>query len=400
MTGKLILVLNSGSSSLKFAIIDPEQDAPLLIGIAERLGSANADFRMRWRNEEDKRQPCPDADHARVIDQLFQAMHEHGVDATDLTGVGHRVVHGGETFRDSATIDEQVIAKIEQCAKLAPLHNPVNLLGIKAIARKYPDLSQVAVFDTSFHQTLPDYAYTYALPYELYRAHGVRRYGFHGSSHRFVAGRAADLLGKPLKDCNFISVHLGNGCSATAIKGGVSVDTSMGLTPLEGLVMGSRCGDLDPGLILHLTQTLNYTPDQLSHMLNKESGLLGVSEVSNDMRELLRLSEEGHHQAALAIEIFCYRLAKMIAGYYLATAPLDAVIFTGGIGENAAPIRARACAWLKPLGVYMDEEANRRHGEENQRRISKDDSLNIMVVPTNEELLIARDTLALIRRRK
>ncbi|MBU6952572.1 acetate/propionate family kinase [Hahella sp. HN01] len=400
MTGKLILVLNSGSSSLKFAIIDPEQDAPLLTGIAERLGSAEANFRMRWRHEEDKRQPCPNADHGRVIDQLFQHMHEHDIDAKDLTGVGHRVVHGGETFRDSAIIDEQVIAQIEQCAKLAPLHNPVNLLGIKAIAQKYPNLNQVAVFDTSFHQTLPEYAYTYALPYELYREHGLRRYGFHGSSHRFVAGRAADLLGKSLNDCNFISAHLGNGCSAAAIKGGVSVDTSMGLTPLEGLVMGSRCGDLDPGLVLHLTQTLNYTPDQLSHLLNKESGLLGVSEVSNDMRELLRLSDEGHQQATLAIDIFCYRLAKTIAGYYLATAPLDAIIFTGGIGENAAPVRAKVCAWLKPLGVDMDDEANHRHGEESQGRISKDDTLNIMVVPTNEELLIARDTLALIRRNK
>ncbi|WLQ17283.1 acetate kinase [Hahella aquimaris] len=400
MTGKLILVLNSGSSSLKFAIIEPEQDAPLLTGIAERLSSAEANFRMRWRNEEDSRQPCPNADHGRIIDHLFQYMHEHGVDAADLTGVGHRVVHGGESFRDSAIIDEQVIAKIEQCAKLAPLHNPVNLLGIKAIARKYPNLPQVAVFDTSFHQTLPDYAYTYALPYELYREHGLRRYGFHGSSHRFVAGRAADLLGKSLNDCSFISAHLGNGCSAAAIKGGVSVDTSMGLTPLEGLVMGSRCGDLDPGLVLHLMQTLNYTPDQLSQLLNKESGLLGVSEVSNDMRELLRLGDEGHQQAALAIDIFCYRLAKTIAGYYLATAPLDAIIFTGGIGENAAPIRAKVCAWLKPLGVYLDEEANRRHGEDRKGRISKDDSLNIMVVPTNEELLIAQDTLALIRRRQ
>src|SRR5262245_18402612 len=333
-------------------------------------------------------------DHAAALRAIAATLHELSELEKSLVAIGHRVVHGGETFSVSSRINDQVISAIENCNHLAPLHNPANLLGIRTAQQLFPELPQVAVFDTAFHQTWPPKAYLYAVPYNSYTEHRIRRYGFHGTSHRYVTSRAAELLGIPLAECAFVSVHLGNGCSACAVLGGKSVDTTMGLTPLEGLVMGTRSGDVDPGLHSHLEDQLGWTLTHITEVLNSQSGLLGLSGLSNDMRELIAASTTGHERASLAVEVFCFRLAKAIAALFISLGRQGVVIFTGGIGENASSIRASVIHQLGLFGFVLDPERNAVHGSRSHGVITTDGERIAMVVPTDEELMIAQETLA------
>lgn len=386
----VVLVINCGSSSLKLALLEPESGKVLHSGLAERLGSARPELKL----DAEPSRPLPaGAEHGQVMHQLLAS---GAWDLGGLLAVGHRVVHGGEAFSDSVVLDAAAVAAIEECSPLAPLHNPANLLGIQAAREHLPGAVHVAVFDTAFHQTLPPKAFLYALPYELYESERVRRYGFHGTSHRYVAGEAARRLGRPLQDLALISAHLGNGCSACAILDGRSVDTSMGLTPLEGLVMGTRSGDVDPNLHDFLARRTGRSLSQTTELLNRQSGLLGLSGESNDMRTLLQAAERGHARAQLAIDVFCYRLAKGILGLCAALPRLDAVLFTGGIGEHAAGVRQAALEQLGVLGAVVDPAANQQHGRADGGRITSPDSrLQALVIPTNEELVIAREAARL-----
>jgi acetate kinase len=384
-----ILVLNSGSSSLKLALIEPGSGEVIAHALADRLHSSEPTLRF---GSEPKTALHANAGHADVLRDLLERL-----DGKRIRAVGHRVVHGGEAFSDSVVIDAGVIAKIRECAELAPLHNPANLLGIEAARTHFARLSHVAVFDTAFHQSLPPKAYVYALPYELYEQHKVRRYGFHGTSHRYVAEQAAHQLQRPFEELQLVTAHLGNGCSATAVKAGKSVDTSMGFTPLEGLVMGTRSGDLDPNLHLFLTERTGQSLREITDLFTRKSGLLGLSGSSNDMRTLLSASDRGDARAKLAIDVFTYRLAKTILALSAALDRLDAVIFTGGIGENAAPVRALTLEQLRVLGAEVDPELNATHGAGSGGRITRESSrLLALVVPTNEELVIARETARLV----
>jgi len=401
MSDQSILVINSGSSSIKFAVIRLNSHETIVSGIAERLGSDDARIVIDPpKKGTDKPEKvivhAPGCSYEQAMDKVLAELSIMDLHPKRLLGIGHRVVHGGESFRSSVIIDDLVEDKIEACAKLAPLHNPANLQGIRFMRKLYPHLQQVAVFDTAFHQTLPPKAFLYAIPYSLYQEQAIRRYGFHGTSHRFVAEQAAKLLNKPLEECFLISAHLGNGCSATAIAQGQSVDTTMGLTPLEGLVMGTRSGDVDPGLLIHLATSCGYTIDELNRLLNKESGLQGLSGLSNDMRALQEAAASGHELAQLAIEIFCYRLAKAIGGLAVALPRIDALIFTGGIGENSALVRTKVLDQLKILGFTLNETANGENGRNTEGRISGESGPTALVVPTNEELMIALDTANLI----
>lgn len=393
----LVLVLNCGSSSLKFAIIDPRCGRELVSGIGEALGQP--DCRVKWTlNGEKLAKNLPaKSDHRAVIQFLVgEILDQEPSLKSQLLAIGHRVVHGGEKFSHSVLIDAPVTEAIRECCALAPLHNPAALVGIEAAGNAFPELPQVAVFDTAFHQTIPRHAFIYALPYALYRDHGIRRYGMHGTSHRYVAARAAEMLNLAFNEANIISAHLGNGASITAIRDGKSVDTSMGLTPLEGLVMGTRSGDVDPGLLMHLGAHLDYSMKQLNELLNKQSGLLGISELSNDCRELEQAAETGHTGAILALEIFCYRLAKYIAAYYVPLIDVDALVFTGGIGENSSLIRDKVLTHLRGLGYRVDPERNlqARFGEEGG--IHMENTPAVLVIPTNEEWVIARDAAILV----
>jgi acetate kinase len=384
-----ILVLNSGSSSLKLSLIEPSSGEVLAHALADRLHSNEPSLRF---GAEPKTALRPNVGHADVLGDLLERL-----DAKRIHAVGHRVVHGGEEFSDSVLIDAGVITKIRECAALAPLHNPANLQGIEAARTHFPSLAHVAVFDTAFHQSLPPQAFVYALPYEFYERHRVRRYGFHGTSHRYVAEQAAQQLQRPLSELQLVTAHLGNGCSATAVKGGRSVDTSMGFTPLEGLVMGTRSGDLDPSLHLFLTERTGMSLRELTDVFTRKSGLLGLSGSSNDMRTLLAAAERGDTRAKLAIDVFTYRLAKTILGLSAALERFDALVFTGGIGENAAPVRALTLEQLRVLGAEVDAELNATHGAESGGRITQESSgLLALVVPTNEELVIARETARLV----
>ncbi|MGB0257823.1 MAG: acetate/propionate family kinase, partial [Coraliomargarita sp.] len=312
-----------------------------------------------------------------------------------VVAVGHRVVHGAEEFSGSVLVCDSVLAALERCSALAPLHNPANIAGIRAAQKVFPAIPQVAVFDTAFHQTLPKYAYLYAVPYDWYTEHGVRRYGFHGTSHRYVAGETARRLGKDLNDLSVVIAHLGNGCSACAVECGQSVDTTMGLSPLEGLVMGTRSGDIDPALTEFIANNLGWPLEKIMTALNKQSGLLGLSGKSNDMRTLVEAMEQGDERAALAIEVFAYRLAKSIMGLTAALSKLDAIVFTGGIGENSHKVRAKALAHLRVLNVQVDDALNVENGDATTGCISTESSIPCLVVPTNEELMIARETLSI-----
>lgn len=388
MQSGAILVLNSGSSSLKFAVIEPDSGDVVAHGIAQRLGSGEPTLQFGSKPE---RALGHGAAHAEALQAILAELKDVAIAA-----VGHRVVHGGEAFSDSVLLNDAVLNQIRACSELAPLHNPANVLGIEAARRAFTELAQVAVFDTAFHQTLPRAAYLYAIPYEYYEQHQVRRYGFHGTSHGYVAGVAARIIGRPLGSLELITAHLGNGASVCAVSGGHSVDTSMGFTPLEGVVMGTRSGDVDPNLHEFLAKHAQLDLHQITDMLNKKSGLLGLSGVSNDMRTLLALRAEGNDRARLAIEVFCYRLAKSILALCAGLSRLDALVFTGGIGEHAAEVRAQTLGHLRVLGAAVDEPLNRVHGAERGGRITSEAShLLSLVIPTNEELVIARETARL-----
>jgi len=393
MSARHILVINCGSSSIKFALISEEQDDPLLSGIAERLCSADAE--LRWQSGQDRQTlQIPNANHRQALEQLLPQVQQRA--AGMLSGIGHRVVHGGEHFTAAHLLDAPALAAIRAVSSLAPLHNPACLQGIEAALSLYPELPQVAVFDTAFHQSMPAQAFRYAVPEQMYREHGVRRYGFHGSSHRFVGRRAAELSGLPLNDSSWLVAHLGNGCSTCAIVNGQSRDTSMGLTPLEGVVMGTRSGDVDPGLHLYLGRKLGWSLQEIDSLLNKQSGLLGLSGLSNDMRTLEQARSEGHAGATLAIDVFCYRLAKSLAAMSCALPRLDGLIFTGGIGENSPLIRSKTVEHLALLNLAIDEQANARSVGGQFGEIQAGDHPRILVIPTNEERQIALDTLALL----
>ncbi|MGA0332980.1 MAG: acetate/propionate family kinase [Kiritimatiellia bacterium] len=386
-----ILVINCGSSSIKFALANPVSGEHVLSGLAEKLDSPDAS--LKWKGLDQGRRALGQAGHREALLGVVDLLQRLQL---SCSGVGHRVVHGGEKFSSSCLVTESSLSALRENSHLAPLHNPVNLLGIEAGMEAFPDLPQVMVFDTAFHQTMPRRAYLYALPYELYREQGIRRYGFHGTSHRYVCQEAAIRLERPLEELALVSAHLGNGCSATAVLGGESMDTTMGLTPLEGLVMGTRSGDIDPSLHEFLGNTLNLTLAEVSSLLNKQSGLLGLSGRSNDMRELLEAEAAGDERAAIAIQVFVYRLAKSIAGLVVALGRLDALIFTGGIGENSVPVRQRTLELLSFLNLTCDPELNRQHGQKNRGIISTGSSPCAMVIPTDEEIVIARDTAALL----
>ncbi|GGM11304.1 acetate kinase [Deinococcus aerophilus] len=389
-----ILVLNSGSSSLKFAVVNPGSGEVRLSGLAERLGSEAASMRMD-RGGERQTHALKGGSYAQALDLVLAELGRLGLWG-QLRAVGHRVVHGGERFSAPALITPEVLEAIRTCVPLAPLHNPANIAGIKAAIRAFPDLPQVAVFDTAFHQTMPEVAYRYAVPEAWYRQHGVRRYGFHGTSHAFVAAEAAQLLARPLTELKLVTAHLGNGCSVCAVLGGRSVDSSMGLTPLEGLVMGTRSGDVDPGLHDYISRQAGLSLTEVTAALNRESGLLALSGLTNDMRELEEAAARGHAQAQLAIDIFVNRLARSIAAMAVSLGGLDGVVFTGGIGENSASVRAATLTRLRVLGFAVDQEANGRAVRGHPGIITAPDSPPALVINTNEEWMIAREAQGLL----
>lgn len=397
-----ILVINSGSSSLKYELFEMRQRTSLARGLLERIGEPGSRLLHHGRDlagrADELVREQPVADHRAALRLVQTVLHETRAiaDSAELYGIGHRVVHGGEAFQQPTLIDDQVLEAIRRQIPLAPLHNPANLLGIEVALAEYADVPQVAVFDTAFHHTLPPHAWHYALPSELYQRYSIRRYGFHGTSHQYVSGRAAELLGRPLSELNLIVLHLGNGASATAVRGGASVDTSMGFTPLEGLMMGTRCGDLDPAVIFFLTRDAGLSIDQIDALLNKDSGLRGVCG-ANDMREVLRRAAAGDPRAQLAVEMYCYRVKKYLGAYTAALGRVDAIVFTAGIGENSAEVRAGSCRDLDGLGIALDPVRN-ASSNSGPRAIHSDGSrVQVLVVPTDEELEIAAQTVACIR---
>jgi acetate kinase len=392
-----VLVINAGSSSVKYYLYQMPQADVLARGSVERIGEKASKLTHVFGGRTFTRSVnTADVDAAvhLVLDTLVAGEGEVLDDISEVGAVGHRVVHGGEEFTGSVLIDEHVIASIEKFADLAPLHNPPNLAGIRAVAAKLPGVTQVACFDTAFHTTIPKVAYLYGLPYELYEKYGIRRYGFHGISHRYVARRVAALMGRGKYDVNVITCHLGNGCSITAVKGGRSVDTSMGFTPLEGVPMGTRSGDLDPAILFYLADK-GRDAQALKILCNKQSGLLGISGLSNDIRNLLQLSAEGHERATLAIDVFCYRIRKYIGAYAAVLEPLDAIAFTGGIGENAVQLREQICCGMSQLGVQLDRTANQAVVGQEAQISAVGSPVRVFVIPTNEQLAIAKDTYEL-----
>lgn len=388
-----VLVLNCGSSSVKYQFIDTEKQFTLAKGSIERIGMPSAVL-VHTRYDGDSIKIVGEIlDHTIAIEYVLGAMlsRNHGVieSKEDIDAIGHRVVHGGETFYKSVLITEEVMEVLQDNIDLAPLHNPPNIKGIQAVARLLPDKPQCAVFDTAFHMQMQPHAYLYGIPYELYKRYKIRRYGFHGTSHNYVSKKAAELLEKPYEELKIITAHLGNGCSMAAVKNGKSVDTTMGFTPLEGLMMGTRGGDLDPLVILYIMGKEGMNLNEANILLNKHSGLIGVSGVSSDMREIISAHEEGNERAKWAFEMFCYRVKKYLGAYTAAMGGLDAFVLTGGIGENAKKIRKEICTDLEFLGIELDEEKN----ENNEVLISKENSkVKVFRIPTNEELVIALDT--------
>ena len=395
-----ILVINCGSSSLKYQLINSDSEAVLAKGLCERIGIDGSVLTHTPAGKDKVRIETPMPNHTvavqLVIDALTNA--EHGVikSLDEIGAVGHRVVHGGEKFASSVVITDEVMKAIEECNDLAPLHNPANLIGINSCKEIMPNVPMVAVFDTAFHQTMPEKAYLYGLPYEYYEKYKVRRYGFHGTSHDYVSNRAAQLLGKKREDLKVIVCHLGNGASVSAVDHGKCVDTSMGLTPLEGLIMGTRSGDMDPAICNFICQKEGLTSAEMNTVLNKKSGVLGMSGVSSDFRDVEAAANEGNHQAAAALDAFYYRVAKYIGAYTAAMNGVDVVAFTAGVGENNIGGRVEICKYLGYLGTEIDLDKNNVRGEE--RIISKDGSkVTLMAIPTNEELAIARQTLELVK---
>ncbi len=395
-----VLVINAGSSSLKYQLLNPDTQEILAKGLCERIG---IDGKFTYKPTGKTAVKAADVampTHSEAIQTVLNALvdKDNGVITSmkEIDAVGHRVVHGGEKFAKSVRITDEVMATIEECNPLAPLHNPANIIGIRACQQLMPGTPMVAVFDTAFHQTMPPVAYTYALPYEYYEQDKVRRYGFHGTSHKYVSQRAAAMLGKPIEELKLISCHLGNGSSITAIDGGKSVDTSMGFTPLAGLPMGTRAGDLDAGILQYLMNKHGMNIDEMLNVLNKKSGVEGISAISSDFRDLENAEAEGNQRAELALRVFDYSVKKYIGAYAAAMGGVDAVIFTAGVGENGPETRESACAGLEFLGIKIDPEKDKVRGKEMD--VSADDAkVRVLVIPTNEELMIAMDTAAIVK---
>ena len=394
-----VLVINCGSSSLKYQLIDSETEVALAVGLCERIG---IDGRLNHTPNGGEKVVIEQAmpDHEVAIRMVLDALtnENYGVikNLDEIDAIGHRLVHGGEKFTKSVIIDDEVIAGVEECSPLAPLHNPANLIGVRACQAIMPGVPNIGVFDTAFHQTMEPVAYMYGLPYEYYEKYKVRRYGFHGTSHSFVSKRAAELAGKSYDDLKTVVCHLGNGSSISAVKNGKVVDTSMGMTPMEGLVMGTRCGDMDPTIVEYLAHSLNKSLEEVMVILNKKSGVLGISGVSSDFRDLDKASNEGNERAKLAVEVFSYRTAKYIGSYIAAMNGVDAIVFTAGLGENNIVVREQILDHFGYMGITLDKEANQIRGEE--KIISTPDSkVTVAVIPTNEELAIAHETVALLK---
>ncbi len=394
-----ILVLNCGSSSLKYQLINMEDESVLAKGIAERIGIDHS-F-VKHESEGNGKVVIEEAmkDHKDAIRLVLEALldENHGAIKTmdEIRAVGHRVVHAGEMFSGSVVINQEVIDALEECSALAPLHNPPNLMGIYACQEILPGTPMVGVFDTAFHQTMPADSYTYALPYEYYEKYKIRRYGFHGTSHKYVALKAAEILGKPVEELKMVTCHLGNGASIAAVDGGKSIDTSMGFTPLEGLVMGTRCGDIDPAITTFLMEKENLNYKELNNVMNKKSGVLGISGVSSDFRDIEEEAEKGNERAQLALDVYHKRVKKYIGAYAAEMGGLDAVVFTAGLGENSKTSRAEMCKGLEFLGIKIDDQKNDVRGKE--AIVSTDDSrTKVLLIPTNEELAIARETRSLV----
>ena len=388
-----ILVLNCGSSSIKYQFIDTKEKIALAKGLVERIGMSSAVLSHSRYDGDGIKIVGEILDHTIAIEYVLGVIlsKNHGVidSKDDIEAVGHRVVHGGETFSDSVLITDEVMQVLQDNIELAPLHNPPNIKGIQAVKRILPNVPQCAVFDTAFHTKMPPKSFLYGIPYELYKKHKIRKYGFHGTSHSYVAHKAAELLGKNINDLKMVTAHLGNGCSMSAVQNGISVDTSMGFTPLEGLIMGTRSGDADPSLILYIMGKEGLSLSEAGTLLNKHSGLIGISGVSSDMRELIAAIKEGNKRAKYAFDIFCYKIKKYLGSYAAAMGGLDAFVFTGGIGENSSEVRAEVCSNLEFLGIELDEERNNSNNEIISKSSSK---VPVLRIPTNEELVIALDT--------
>lgn len=394
-----ILVINTGSSSLKYQLIDMKDERVIAKGLCDRIGIEKSIFKYARYHEEAIVFEIELKNHKQAIKEVLTTLTDEKIGVInsldEIAAVGHRVVHGGEKFSDSVIIDDKVMDAIRDCVELAPLHNPSNIVGIEACMEIMPNTKMVAVFDTAFHQTMPDYAYMYALPYEAYTKYRIRRYGFHGTSHKYVANRAAAMMGKPIEDLKIVTCHLGNGASICAVKGGKAVDTSMGFTPLEGLAMGTRSGDLDPAIVTFIMEKEKLSIDEINSYLNKKSGVLGISEVSSDFRDIESAIDSGNEKARLAFDIFCYKVKKYIGEYAAVMGGIDCVVFTAGIGENTPKCRTKCISNLEFLGLEIDEELNSKR--ENEFDISSNNAkAKTLVIATNEELSIARDTLKLI----
>lgn len=397
----LVLVINCGSSSLKYQLLEMTTETLLAKGLVERIGIDGSVITHETIGKEKYVLKTPMDEHNIAIGHVMDALTdpEHGAikDLKEIKAVGHRVVHAGEKYANSVIISDDVIAALEECAELAPLHNPPNLAGVRACQKLMPGVPMVGVFDTAFHQTMRPEAYLYAIPYEMYEKHRIRKYGFHGTSHKYMAIEASEMLNIDVNDLKLITCHLGNGASVSAIKHGRSVETSMGFTPLEGLVMGTRCGDLDPSIVTLLAEKLGVDLDKVTDILNKESGVLGISGVSSDFRDLESAMEEGNKRAELALKIFAHRVRFYIGAYIAEMNGVDAIVFTGGVGENDAYMRDLICANMGNLGIKLDKEKNKVRGR--QTMLSADDSkVKVMLIPANEELVIARETDELVKR--
>lgn len=396
-----ILVINAGSSSLKYQIYNMKDESVMASGRVERIGMDSSILTHEVPGRQEVRVVSEILEHVtavkRVVDMLVDPQHGVLSSINEIEAVGHRVVHGGESFKQSVLVTTEVKLEIRRLFDLAPLHNPAHMMGITAVEANLPEVSQVVVFDTAFHQTMPPKAYLYPIPMVLYRRHKIRRYGFHGTSHYYVSDKAAKLLGKPLNEMKVISCHIGNGASVTAIEGGQSVDTSMGLTPLEGLMMGTRSGDIDPAIVPFTMTKEELTLSEVNSMLNKHSGLMAISGLSSDMREIVQGMDDGDKNATLAFDMYVYRLRKYIGAYAAAMNGFDVLIFTAGVGENSDRLRASVCEGLTFLGLELDEELNKQRSREARMISTPDSRIQVLVVPTNEELLIARDTYELVR---
>jgi acetate kinase len=400
----LIFVINCGSSSVKYQLIQTDTGESMARGSVDRVGMGGAQLSIVRSDGYKAKFGIEILDHTQAIEQILNYLQhdEHGVikDKSEVDAVGHRVVHGGQQITESVMIDDKVLTKIRQCIELAPLHNPHNLRGINAAMDNLPGIPQVAVFDTAFHSAMPPKAFLYPLPYVFYLRDEIRRYGFHGTSHYYVARRAEKLCGGDAKKLKIITAHLGNGCSITAVDGGKSVDTSMGLTPLEGLVMGTRCGDIDPSVILQIMAKEGLTLHEANSLLNKHSGLQGLSGTSSDMRDLIEKGGEDNERVELAIDVYCYRLTKYIGAYAAALGGLDALVFTAGVGENSAMIRGKVCAGLEFMGIELDPQANEQAVGTEALISKKGGRVKVFAIPTNEELVIAKDTEKIVKKLK